>query len=75
MTSENKSELIKVLVPERKRVCKVSGVEVVDFVTFSLEGEDGVGAEPHAPIHPGSEVDPEEGEARVRDLDRRGTEI
>lgn len=55
-------------VPERERVCKVSHVEVVHPVTLPFEGEDRVGAEPNAPVHPGCEVNAEKWEARVRNL-------
>lgn len=56
------------LVPERERVCKVSHVEVVQFVTLPFECQNGVGAEPDASVHPGGEVHSKEREARVGNL-------
>lgn len=55
-------------VPEGQRVGEVPDIEVVDSVTLPLEGQDGVGAEPNAAIHPRGEMDSEERESRVRNL-------
>lgn len=63
-----KKQITFPFVPEWDCICKVSGVEVIHFVTLPFEGEDCVGAEPNTSIHPWGEVNAKEGKTRVRDL-------
>lgn len=64
------SALLPAVLPEAERVSEVPHVEVVQSVALPFEGQDGIGSQPDAAVHPGGEVNPEEGEPRVRDLQR-----
>lgn len=56
--------------PEGQGVDEVAGVEVVEPVALPFEGQDGVGAQPDASIHPRGEMNSEEREPWVGNLAR-----
>lgn len=56
------------LLPEGQGVDEVPGVEVVDPVALPFKGQDGVGAQPDASVHPWGEMNSEEREPWVGNL-------
>jgi len=61
--------------PECERFREVAHFEVEEVVAFAFKGQDRVRAKPHVAVHPGSEVNPQEGKTRVRNLETQGPKV